>query len=104
MSFTVLYVTCPDELVAKELANLLLEQRCVACANIFPIESLYWWQGNVEQGAETVLLLKTRTEYQPTVERRILEKHPYTTPCILHWQVAANAAYEAWIYAETEPM
>lgn len=104
MSFTILYVTCPDELVAKELANFLLKQRYVACANIFPIESLYWWQGSVEQGGEIVLLLKTRTAYQPLVERHILEKHPYTTSCIVHWQVAANAAYEAWIHAETEPM
>ena len=48
-----------------------------------------------------MLLLKTRTELRQAVTEAVEQLHPYTTPCIAHWTIEVNAAYEAWIVAET---
>ncbi len=37
-----------------------MRDRLAACANIIEgMRSIYWWQGTVEEGAETILILKT---------------------------------------------
>jgi periplasmic divalent cation tolerance protein len=39
------YITNPSKEEAKRIAKHLLDKRIIACANIFPIESMYWWDG-----------------------------------------------------------
>ena len=54
------YVTHPNLKEAKELAKKCLEEKLIACANIFPQGvSLYRWQGKVCEDQEWVLILKT---------------------------------------------
>ncbi len=95
--FALLYVTYPDERTARELSRRLLEKKMVACANIFPIQSAYWWEGAVQSEGEWVSILKTTLEVWPEVEKELLEIHPYDTPCILKIEVSANESYEQWI-------
>jgi periplasmic divalent cation tolerance protein len=42
-----IYITNPSKKEAKRLAKHLIEKRLIACANIFPIESLYWWKNKL---------------------------------------------------------
>lgn len=102
MGFTLIYTTHPDEKTARKISQVLTEEKWIACANLFPIQSAYWWQGRVEQEDEWVALLKTRTEYGSQIEERIQEIHPYEVPCIIRMEVQANAAYEQWIHNSTE--
>lgn len=98
----ILYVTHPDEITAKKIIGILLEQHLIACANIFPIESTYWWKGAQEQAQEVVTLLKTRKELASQVEIEIKKHHPYEIPCIMRMEMTANKEYEEWIEKETE--
>ncbi len=95
--FSVLYVTHPDEETARKLSRLLLEEKLIACANLFPIQSAYWWEGEVQTEGEWVSLLKTTSDLYPLVEQRLLKLHPYDTPCIIRTEVQANESYERWI-------
>lgn len=97
MSFTLIYITNPSVETAENIAHQLLEKKLVACANIFPISSVYWWQGNIESDKEVVLIVKTSNKLLPKVSQFVTSIHPYTTPCILYWQVNANPEYETWI-------
>lgn len=101
MSFTIIYITHPDKLTAERISKDLVDRRLVACANIFPINSMYWWKGNVENDDEWVSIVKTRTGNTKAVEKEVLAIHPYTVPCILSMEVNANEAYEAWILDQT---
>ena len=101
MPYLLFYITHPDEPTARRLADRLLEQRLVACANLFPIASAYWWQDRLEHENEWVSIVKTRPELEAAVEAAVLAEHPYEVPCIMRVEVRANAAYEAWIRAET---
>ncbi|MCB2071832.1 MAG: divalent-cation tolerance protein CutA, partial [Ottowia sp.] len=44
---------------AQVLARSMVEQRLAACAHIEAIDSVYRWQGAVQQEGEWRLLLKT---------------------------------------------
>lgn len=101
MAFLVFYITHPDESSAQRMAGQLLERRLVACANIFPISSAYWWQGAIQREGEWVSIVKTRLELENALEQAIQGIHPYDTPCILRWEARANAAYEQWIEQST---
>ncbi len=97
MAFTIAYVTHADAEAAQSLTDYLLNKRLIACGNMFPIQSIYWWQGAISRDDEFVSLLKTSSARWPEVERAILEQHPYDVPCIMHLEVQANAGYEAWV-------
>lgn len=100
--FLIIYITHPDEASARRVANELLEKRLVACANIFPMTSAYHWRGTIEHADEWVTLLKTKPSHWEAVCSLVGAIHPYETPCIMRWEATANAAYEAWIVAETD--
>lgn len=96
------YVTCPDMDTAERIARTLLEQRLVACANLFSITSLYRWEGAVREGAEVAMFLKTRRALVPRVEAAVRASHPYEVPCIVAFDLAGgHAPYLAWVDAET---
>ena len=91
----IFYVVCKNKEEAKKIAKHLLSKKLIACANIFPIESLYWWQNKVIEDKEAVLICKT-TENFIEVEREIKKIHSYEIPCILNFDVKVNKEYENW--------
>ena len=106
MSFILIYITHPNEKEAERIANLLVEQKFVACANIFPITSSYWWKEAIANEKEWVSIVKTIPENWEAVKAKVTEIHPYEVPCILKFGVEANDAYEEWIRdsVKLEPM
>ena len=94
-------VTAPDLKVARHLAREALRARLVACANLIPkIESHYWWQGQVESGAEVLLLFKTTKARLAALEKFILAEHPYDTPEFVVLPLTSGARrYLDWISA-----
>ena len=101
-SFSVCLVTAPSLEEARRLARALLEDRLVACANLVPsVQSLYWWEGQVEEAAEVLLVLKTRTERVGELVARVRELHPYSVPEVISWPLGpGNPDYLAWLGAE----
>ena len=97
MAFFLIYVTHPDEPTARKISDQLLAERHIACSNIFPAASSFWWKNEIAHDAEFVSILKTTIENWAAVERRVLEMHPYEIPCLVKMEVSANAAYENWI-------
>jgi periplasmic divalent cation tolerance protein len=102
MPFIFVYVTNPDEKVAKRIASHLLKKRLIACANIFPVDSAYWWKGKIEDEEEYVLVAKTKKGNWEKVKREIKKIHPYSVPCITKINVSANKEYEKWLGKEVK--
>ncbi len=95
--FIFIYVTAPSEEEAKKVAKHLLERRLVACANIFPISSLYWWEGRIQDEKEFVLILKTKELNYEKVKEEIETIHSYSIPCITKISVGPNEKYAEWL-------
>jgi periplasmic divalent cation tolerance protein len=102
MPLIFVYVTNPDEKVAKRIANHLLKKRIIACANIFPVDSAYWWKGKIENEEECVLIIKTKKGNWEKVKKEIKKIHPYSVPCITKINVEANKEYEKWLRKEVK--
>ena len=96
-----IYITYPDKATANKISSQLIEQKLVACSNIFPIQSAYWWQGNIENDDEVVGIVKTRESNYEAVQTFVERHHPYEVPCILKFAFTANAAYAKWILEST---
>ncbi len=104
-NFAIVLVTAPDLKTARALARSALNARLIACANLVPkIESHYWWNGKIESGAETLLLLKTTKPKLPALEKLILARHPYDIPEFLVLPLTAGTKkYLAWLENSLTP-
>ncbi len=91
--------TCPDEQTAREMAYYLIEQGVAACINIVPqARSIYRWQGRVEEDAEVLLLIKTRGDAYPELERILQSRHPYEVPEIISLPLNGGLSdYLSWL-------
>jgi periplasmic divalent cation tolerance protein len=103
MEFRSIYFTTRDEAEAKRIGRMLVWERLVACVNYNPIKSIYWWEGNPEEGNEYAVIAKTREEMVDKVISRIKELHSYEVPCVVSWIIEkGNPAYLEWIKESTE--
>lgn len=93
----------PDRASARLLARALVDARLAACVNILPgVESVYRWQGAVEQAEEVTLLVKTTRRQYPQVQQAIIAAHPYDLPEVIALPIAdGHPAYLHWVAAET---
>lgn len=93
----------PDREAARRLAERLMEERLAACVNILaPCESVYRWQGRVENAQEVPLLIKTLEAHYGKVEKTIRQCHPYELPEIIAVPITAGLpAYLDWLASET---
>ncbi len=91
--------TFPDLETARRIARHLIDKKCAACANILPsIESIYRWEGKVEEGNETLVFFKTSVSQFEELQRMLLQLHPYETPEIIALAVEAGLpAYLQWV-------
>jgi periplasmic divalent cation tolerance protein len=101
----ILYVTCknPDE--ARLIATDLVERKLAACGNVLAsMQSIYCWEGKLQNDQETVLILKTSVNRSADCQARIKAIHSYTTPCILEIDVCGgNSDYLSWVVDQTLP-
>jgi periplasmic divalent cation tolerance protein len=102
MGFVFIYITNPNKKEAERISSHLVNERLIACANIFPISSIYWWKGKIEKAKEYVLVAKTREENFEKVKKEVERLHPYKIPCITKIAVEANEKFEQWIKEEVK--
>ncbi len=95
-----IYITNPNRKTAKKISEHLLKKKLIACANIFPIESIYWWDGKLENAKEWAAIVKTNASKYKAIEKEIRKLHPYKVPCIMKIKMSANKKYEKWMTGE----
>lgn len=82
--FIVVYVTAGSAAEGDRLAHALVKERLAACINrIGKVQSVYRWEGKVEQSEEELLIIKTRRELFSVLEKRVRELHSYSVPEII---------------------
>ena len=101
----VVFCTCPDEKVARDLAARLVEQKLAACVNILPeIRSIYRWQGAVSEDGESLMVIKTSRSAWGRLENWLSRNHPYDLPELIAMPVDKGLpAYLEWVVQESEP-
>lgn len=102
MKFILVYATFKDVEEAEKIIRHLLEQKLIACGNIFPVTSFYRWKGAIASSSEITALLKTRTNNWEKVKTYVESVHSYETPCVIRFEeVESNESFATWIHTET---
>ena len=95
----VILSTCASEDEAQRLARKLLEERLCACVNIVPqVQSLFHWQGKVDSGTESLLIIKSSRELFAAVASAIESLHSYEVPEVIALPIIEGSAnYLNWL-------
>jgi periplasmic divalent cation tolerance protein len=96
---TIVVFTTIDSLEdARAIASALVERKLAACVQVSTIESVYAWQGAVQNDTEYRVVAKTTADRYADVEAAILDLHTYDLPAIYALDVAeAYAPYAEWV-------
>ena len=103
MDFVIIYCTVSSKSEGKKIAKVLMKYNLAACINIFDkVESIFSWDGKLMHEKEALMMIKTRKELFPKINRAIHELHSYNVPEVVAIPIAeADETYLKWIAHET---
>ena len=97
----IVLVTTPKN-EGEKIARKILEKRLAACINIKSVKSLYWWENEIKEDEEDLLIIKTREDLFEMLKDFIKSIHPYKIPEIVAIKVKdVNVEYLNWLESET---
>ncbi len=93
--------TVATEADAAQLAQTLVEQRLVACAQVIPgLRSFYHWKGKVCDEAECLITMKTTREQIQPLKQVFPALHPYEAAELIFLPIEdGSPSYLQWIEA-----
>ncbi len=95
----IVFTTVSTTEEAESLAKKIVEAELAACVQVLPqMKSFYFWEGEVQNDAEHLLLIKTLEEKYSELEDFINENHSYDVPEIVAIQSeSVSEGYLAWM-------
>ena len=101
--YCVVLITIKDVQEAKRIANRLLEEKLIACANIIKdVQSFFWWEGKIDQAQEVMLVLKTKRSLFGKLVKSVKKMHSYNVPEIIALPIVTGYnPYLKWISSST---
>ncbi len=103
-NYIVIYITTGSVNEAKKIGRALVEEKLVACSNIiFPIRSIYSWQGKICDDKEALMVLKTKKKLFDQIAKRVEKLHSYDVPEIIAMPIIEGSSkYLSWLNEETK--
>lgn len=98
-TYIMILVTTKNSEEAKRIADALLKERLIACANIInAVDSVFIWQGKRDHAKESLLILKTKKSFFKKVAHKVKLLHSYQTPEIIAMPIMlGEEKYLQWI-------
>src|SRR3954464_9479802 len=96
-------VTAPNEMEAAKITNEVLKSHAAACATTIPtVHSKYWWEGQLMEEQECLIVFKTTDERFQALQEAVLNIHSYKVPEIISVPVSGGfPQYLEWVKKET---
>ena len=91
--------TFPDADTASRVAQTLVEEKFVACANLIPaVHSIYRWKEEIETAGEVIVFFKTIQDRQAAFEEKLRSLHPYEVPELIFVKIDSGTPdYLCWV-------
>jgi periplasmic divalent cation tolerance protein len=104
MKVNFIYMTAGSRQEAEKIGKELVVSRLAACVNILNnMNSIYMWQGEVQEDSEVVMIAKTTEDRVPQLVEKVKSLHSYECPCIVSIPVTGgNQAFLDWIAEEVK--
>jgi periplasmic divalent cation tolerance protein len=96
------YTTVDSNEKAVDMARSLVQNKNVACINVLgPVESIYEWQGRVEQTTEWMLMMKCSDRQCEALKAAVASLHDYDVPELIMFPIEdGHAPYLQWVQAQ----
>lgn len=93
------YVTCASKAEAEKIAQTLLGEHLIACANILgPVSSHFYWKEKIDSAEEFLMIMKSRVDLFAALEQRVRALHSYEVPEILAVPIVeGSSGYFDWM-------
>ena len=93
------YVTVANKPEAEKIANELLKEHLIACANIIgPVSSHFHWSGKLDSAEEYLMIMKSRADLFAELEKRVKALHSYEVPEVVAVSIVEGSkAYFDWM-------
>jgi periplasmic divalent cation tolerance protein len=103
MTTNLIYITTGSMDEAKTIGKELVSSRLAACVNIIDnMNSMYWWDGEIQDDREVIIIAKTRESIVPELIEKVKSIHSYECPCIVSLPILdGNEAFLQWVVDET---
>ena len=102
MKSVLIISTYPNKKSILKIANVLVKNQTIACVNISKIDSVYSWNGKIQNLPEYIAIFKTTSKNKTKLKKIIAETHPYDVPEIAQIDVASiNKSYLNWLIEST---
>lgn len=103
MEYIQVTTTTETQADAQEIADVVVEKRLAACAQVIgPVTSTYWWQGKIETAEEWLCMIKSKAALYEELEKAIRATHPYEEPEIIATPIVKGSqGYLAWLDENT---
>jgi periplasmic divalent cation tolerance protein len=90
---------------AARLARSAVAAKLAASAQVYgPVTSIFWHRGELGEGEEWQVILKTTVAWYPELEAHLLAQHPWENPEVTAVPlVAGSAAYRSWLERTVKP-
>ena len=104
MKAKLIYITASSEKEALDIGKTLVSEKLAASVNIITsVRSLYWWEGEIQDEQEVVIVAKTRAALVEQLTERVLSMHSYICPCVVSIPIEkGHQAFLDWIGAVTQ--
>jgi periplasmic divalent cation tolerance protein len=104
MSINFIYITAGNRDEARVIGKALVSERLAACVNIIDnINSMYWWQGEIQDDREVILIAKTKKSLIPELIEKVKTIHSYDCPCVVSLPIVdGNKEFLEWVAEETK--
>ena len=91
--------TFPDAETANRIAQTLVTEKFVACANLVQaVHSIYRWKDKIETAGEVIVFFKTTQDRQAAFQEKLQSLHPYEVPEIICMNIDTGSRdYLRWI-------
>ena len=104
MKANLVYITASSEKEALDIGKALVSQRLAASVNIInPVRSLYWWDGQIQDEREVVIVAKTVAALVERLTEKVISMHSYSCPCVISIPIEkGHQAFFEWIEEVTQ--
>lgn len=102
--YGVVLVTVGSLVEGQAIAINLIEAKLAACVNLFPLNSIYLWEGKINQEQEYQLIIKTDLNKFDELAAKIKTLHSYEVPEIIALPIIAGSkTYLDWLGSSLQP-
>ncbi|MEL6911315.1 MAG: divalent-cation tolerance protein CutA [Cyanobacteria bacterium J06629_2] len=102
-NYGVVLVTVASLSEGQAIATELIKAKLAACVNLFPIDSIYLWQSEINQEREYQLIIKTDLNQFAQLSAKIKTLHSYEVPEIIALPIVnGSQAYLNWLGSSLE--